>query len=139
MKYACLVYQDPSKLAGMSEAQQLAAIGAACAVCDAWKVELEKSGRLVFCAGLQSLRTAATVRNVHGKVVMTDGPFAETKEFLGGFTIIEARDFTEALQIASRIASALLTIEVRPVMDADAELTDPFDRKIAEAAGRRAT
>jgi hypothetical protein len=67
---------------------------------------------------------------------MTDGPFAETKEVLGGFTIIEARDANEALQLASKFASALVTVEVRPVLDGDAELTDPLDQKIAAVLRR---
>ena len=64
---------------------------------------------------------------------MTDGPFAEIKEFLGGFTIIEALDLNQALQLVSQIASVLVTVEVRPVLDANAEMTDPFDQKIAAA------
>jgi hypothetical protein len=64
---------------------------------------------------------------------MTDGPFAETKEFLGGITIIEAQDFDEALQLVSKFASALVSVELRPVLDGDAEPTDPLDQQIAAA------
>ena len=137
MKHACLVYHDASKVADLSDAEQLAAIVAACESAGAWRAELEKGGHHVFSAGLQSVRTATTVRKNGGKLTMTDGPFAETKEFLGGFTIVEARDLNEALQLASKFASPLVTIEVRPVLDANAELTDPFDRKIAAAIGRQ--
>jgi len=90
MKYACLVYNDATKLADLSEEQQLAAIVAECEAAGAWVAELDKGGHHVFSAGLQSVRTATTVRSSNGKLTMTDGPFAETKEFLGGFTIIEA-------------------------------------------------
>jgi hypothetical protein len=137
MRYACLVYHDPKKVAGLSEAEQLAAILAACEAAVAWRAELEKGGHHVFSVGLQSVRTAMTVRNGNGKPSMTDGPFAETKEFLGGFTIIEARDLNEALQLVAKFASALVTVEVRPVLDANAELTDPLDQKIVAALRRQ--
>ena len=114
----------------------MAAIVAECQAAGTWKAELEKGGHLVFCAGLQSIRTATTVRSCNGKLTMTDGPFAETKEFLGGFAIIEARDLHQALQLISKLASTLVTVEVRPVLDADTELTDPFDQKIAAAMRR---
>jgi hypothetical protein len=136
MKYACLVYHDATKIAGLPEDEQLAAIIAECKAADAWRGELKKGGHFVFAAGLQSVSTATTVRNCNGKVSMTDGPFAETKEFLGGFTIIEARDLNEALQLVSKFASALVTVEVRPVVDANAQLTDPLDQKIASAKSR---
>jgi hypothetical protein len=136
MKFACLVYHDATKVADLSEEQQVAAIVAECEAAGAWAAELEKGGHHVFSAGLQSVRTATTVRSCTGKLTMTDGPFAETKEFLGGFTIIEARDLKEALQLASKFASALVTVEVRPTLDANAELTDPLDRKIAAAMRR---
>src|SRR4051794_23429329 len=102
MKFACIIYQDGSTLAGLTEAEQLAAIAAECKAAEVWKADLEKSGRCVFCAGLQSPATAVTVRKRDGGVSMTDGPFAETKEVLGGFIIIEARDLNEALQLTSR-------------------------------------
>jgi hypothetical protein len=136
LKYACLVYHDATKGAGLSEEEQLAAILPECEAAGAWRAELERGGHLVFAAGLQSVSTATTVRSCNGKLSMTDGPFAETKEFLGGFTIIEARDLNEALQLVSRFASALVTVEVRPLNDASAELTDPLDRKIAAALRR---
>jgi hypothetical protein len=136
MRYACLVYHDPTKVAALPEAEQLAAILAACEAAGAWRAELEKGGHHVLSVGLQSVRTATTVRNDNGKVSLTDGPFAETKEFLGGFTILEARDLNQALQLASQFASRLVTVEVRPVLDANAALTDPLDQKIAAALRR---
>jgi len=65
---------------------------------------------------------------------MTDGPFAETKEQLGGFTLLRARDLNEALQLASTMpVTRIGTIEVRPVLRSDADTTDPVDRKVAAA------
>jgi hypothetical protein len=133
MKYACLVYHDPSKVADLTEAERLAAILAECEAAGAWKAELEKRGHHVLSVGLQSVRTATTLRKCDGKLFRTDGPFAEAKEFLGGFTIIEARDLDEALELASKFASALVTVEVRPVFDGDAKPTDPLDQKVAAA------
>jgi hypothetical protein len=133
MKYACLVYHDATKVADLPEAEQLAAIIAECAAAGAWKADLEKGGHHLFSAGLQSVRTATTVRICNGKLTMTDGPFAETKEFLGGFTIIEARDLNQALQLVSKFTSALVTVEVRPMFDANSKLSDPLDQKIVAA------
>jgi hypothetical protein len=73
------------------------------------------------------------VRNRNGKLCVTDGPFAETRECLGGFTFIDARDLSEALQFVSKFPARLTSVEVRPVMDPNAELTDPADQKIATA------
>ncbi|HLJ91830.1 MAG TPA: YciI family protein [Gemmataceae bacterium] len=137
MKYACLVYHEADKVARLSEAEQLAAILAECEAASLWKAELEQGGHHVYSAGLQSIRTAMTVRNRNGAVSVSDGPFAETKEFLGGFTIIEARDLTEAIQLASQFASGLVTVEVRPLLDANAQVTDPLDQKIAAALRQR--
>jgi hypothetical protein len=138
MQYACLVFHDPQKVADLSEGERLAAIVAECEAANAWKAELEKGGHHVFSAGLQSVHTAVTVRKNNGKLSMTDGPFAETKEFLGGFTIIEARDLNESLQLVSKFVSELVTVEVRPLFDSNAELADPLDQKIAAAIpGRR--
>ena len=78
--------------------------------------ELRRNGYLISAEPLQSVRTARTVRVREGNVSVTDGPFAETKETLGGFFLIDARDLDEAVQVASRWPSARLgSIEVRPV------------------------
>src|SRR2546425_816893 len=74
MKYVCLVYHEEEKLAALSQAQMDGLVGA----CIGWVEELEASGHHIFSAGLQSVRTAATVRHRNGKLSMTDGPFAET-------------------------------------------------------------
>ncbi|MEA2552117.1 MAG: hypothetical protein QOJ65_293 [Fimbriimonadaceae bacterium] len=133
MKYICLVYQEEEKLNAASDAEVDAAITA----CGEWVGDLEKNGRHIFSSGLQSPRTATTLRKKNGGIAVTDGPFAETKEFLGGFTIIEARDLNEAIQIASNFPAVQFgTVEVRPVMELDADLTDPMDLRIAESIRR---
>jgi hypothetical protein len=133
MKFACLVYHEQND--AVSDAD-LPAIVAECQDAVAWNEELKKRGHHVFTAGLQSVSTAKTVRNRSGTASITDGPFAETKECLGGFTIIEAKDLNEALELVSKFPARLTSVEVRPVMDANAELTDPGDLKVAAALQR---
>jgi len=130
MKYVCLVYHEEERLSGLAERDLVALMDE----CAAWVEDLEKGGHHVFSAGLQSVRTAKTLRNRGGSSVKTDGPFAETKEFLGGFTIINARDLNEAVKLASMLPAVRIgSVEVRPVLEADADVTDPRDRKIVTA------
>jgi hypothetical protein len=130
MKYICLVYHEEKKLDALSPAELEGLVGE----CGGWVRELDEGGHHVFSAGLQSVRAAMTLRNRNGKLAMTDGPFAETKEFLGGFTIVNARDLNEAIQLASKLPAVRLgSIEVRPVLEPDVESTDPLDRKIGTA------
>ena len=130
MKYICLVYHDPKQLHSISSPDLESIVKNV----DVWLGELEAGGKHVFSAGLQSPSTATSFRERDGDTLMTDGPFAETKECLGGFTIIEARDLNEALQQGSKLARACGgTVEVRPLMDPNGELTDPFDQKLAAA------
>jgi hypothetical protein len=135
MKFACLVYHEQNDASSDAD---LDSIVAECQDAAAWNAELRKGGHHVFTAGLQSIRTAKTVRNRHGRVSITDGPFAETREALGGLTIIEARDLNEALELVSKFPARLTSVEVRPIMEPGAELTDPGDRAVA-AAIQRAT
>lgn len=80
--------------------------------------ELNKRGQFVSASPLESVSTATSVRVRDGKRTVTDGPFAETREQLGGFFIVEAKDLNEAIAIASRIPSARKgTVEVRPVVE----------------------
>lgn len=130
MKYLCLVYHEEQKLAALNQAQMDGLVRA----CSNWVEDLEKTGHHIYSAGLQSPATATTVRHRDGKLTLTDGPFAETKEFLGGFTLINARDLNEAIQIASRFPAARLgTMEVRPVLEACGEMACALDRKIGGA------
>ncbi len=113
-------------------------LGAFMGECGAWVEELEEGGRHVSSLGLQSVRTATTVRQRGGKVSLTDGPFAETKEQLGGFTLLDARDLNEALQMAARLPAARIgSVEVRPVLEPGAEFTTALDRKIGSAMERK--
>jgi hypothetical protein len=82
----------------------------------AYDDELRKGGHYLYSGALQSVETATTLRIQSGKVVVTDGPFVETKEHVGGIIVIEARDLDEAIALASRIpAGRLGPIEIRPI------------------------
>ncbi len=112
MKYICLAYEEEKKLNSLTKRE--------------WDLlrhetltyveELQKSGKLITAEPLQSIDNATTVRVRNDKLTVTDGPFAETKESLGGFFLIEASDLDEAIQIAARWPSARLgSIEIRPI------------------------
>jgi hypothetical protein len=121
MKYLCFAYEEEGTLNALG-AEQWAALRRETL---AYVESLRQSGHLVLTHALQSVRTAVTVRVRGGDVLVTDGPFAETKEMVGGFFLIEARDREEAIRVASRWPSARLgSIEVRPVED-----TLPTDRR----------
>ena len=114
MRYLCLVYYDEKKLDALSKSEYDALVGEALA----YREVLRKSGHYIVSDVLQSVQTATTVRIRNGKVSTTDGPFAETKEQLGGFILIEAKDLNDAIRVASKIPPARLgCIEVRPIME----------------------
>ena len=105
MKYLCLVYGEEKAIQSMDDKR-----------CAAYHDGVRASGHCVASEALQPTATATTVRVRNGRVSVTDGPFAETKEILAGFYMIEARDLNEAIQIASKIPPAEVgSIEVRPV------------------------
>jgi hypothetical protein len=105
MKYLCLVYLDEKRMDELPDSG-----------CLAYDAEIRKSGHCIASEALESVETATTVRVRSGKVSVTDGPFAETKEQLAGFYLIEAQDLDEALQLAARIPPARVgSIEVRPI------------------------
>ena len=105
MKYLCLVYLDEKRLDELPDED-----------CVAYDTEIRKGGQCIASEALQSVQTATSVRVRNGAVSVTDGPFAETKEQLAGFYMIEARDLNEAIQIASKIPPARVgCIEVRPI------------------------
>jgi hypothetical protein len=133
MKFACLVYHEQNDPVSAAD---LPAIVAECQDAAAWNEETRKGGYHVFTAGLQSVRTAKTVRKRNGRLSVTDGPFAETMEALGGLTIIEARDLNEALELVAKFPARLTSVEVRPVMEPGAELTDPGDSIVVAAIQR---
>jgi hypothetical protein len=113
MRYVCLVYQDERNLDIPRDKLE-----ARVRECVAWVEDLAKGGQHIYSAGLQSVATAMTLRSRDGKVSVTDGPFAETKEFLAGFTLIDARDLNDAIRQASRLAAcSRASIEVRPLLE----------------------
>lgn len=113
MKYLCLIYSEEKKMASLSKSEGEAMMASYFAFTE----EITKSGHFIAGDGLQPVGTATTVRTRNGKLSTTDGPFAETKEQLGGYYLIEARDLNDALQVASRIPAAQYgCVEVRPIM-----------------------
>lgn len=121
MKYLCLVYLDENRLHELPDED-----------CVEFDTSIRDSGHCIASEALQSVQTATTVRVRNGKMSMTDGPFAETKEQLAGFYMIEARDLNEAIQIASKIPPARVgSIEVRPIR--------PIREAVAHAASQKKT
>lgn len=114
MKYLALVYYREQIMHEMSQ-QEWDALNRECIAC----VEnLAQGGHFLDGAPLQSVQTATTVRVRDGKALVTDGPFAETKEQLAGFYMLEARDMNEALRLAEKIPPARYgSIEIRPVRE----------------------
>ena len=105
MKYLCLVYSEEKKLEAVPDSE-----------CLAYDAALRSSGHCVASEALQPVENATTVRVRNGKLSVTDGPFAETKEQLAGFYLVEARDLNEAIQLAAKIPPARVgSVEVRPI------------------------
>jgi hypothetical protein len=124
VKYLCLIFLDEKKLAAMSaaEAQALDDVSLA------YDQTLRENGHLLAAQALRPVNDAVTVRARDGKVTVTDGPFAETKEQVGGFILIEAKYRSEAIRIAGKIPVARFgSIEVRPIKEltASADLRRP--------------
>ena len=114
MKYLCLVYHEELKIDALPETEYAAIVGE---VLD-YREELRRSGHYIASSPLQPVQSATTIRVRNGKLSITDGPFAETKEQLGGFYLIEATDLNDAIRLASRMPPARLgSIEVRPLKD----------------------
>ncbi len=107
MKYLCLVYGEEKEIGAMTDDE-----------CMAYDQALRNAGRCLASEALQPVHTATTVRVRNGKVSITDGPFAETKELLAGFYLIDATDLNDAIQVASQIPPARVgSIEVRPIRE----------------------
>jgi hypothetical protein len=114
MRYLCMVCYEQKTLDSLSKPEFDSLVAEALAYDD----ELRKGGHYLYSGALQSVETATTLRIQSGKASITDGPFAETKEHLGGFIVIEARDLNEAIRLASKIPPARLgCIEVRPIQE----------------------
>jgi hypothetical protein len=114
MRYLCLIYDNEKSWATMTKEQgdsMMAEYGA-------FTEGIKKSGQYLGGNALQPTASATTVRVRGGKTSTTDGPFAETKEQLGGYYLIEAKDLNEAIQVAARIPAAKVgSVEVRPIME----------------------
>lgn len=118
MKYLCLVYLDEKRLDELPDED-----------CVAYDTAIRDSGHCIASEALQPVATATTLRVRNGRLAVTDGPFAETREQLAGFYMIEARDLNEAIQVASGIPPARVgSIELRPIR--------PIRETVAEAQSR---
>ncbi len=116
MKYLCLTYNEERKLDAMSEGEREAFVGEALA----YEQTLRQQGHFIAAQALQGVQTATTVRVRNGRLTTTEGPAAATREQLGGYVLIDARDLNEAIQVASKMPEARLgSIEVRPIREAD--------------------
>ena len=111
MRYAVLIYEKPGAYDRFSDDERRAL--------SAEYLELARDARVVGGAQLQGLETATTVRVQDGQSLITDGPFADTKEVFGGFYLIEADDLDQATELAARLPAARLggAVEIRPVID----------------------
>jgi len=119
MKYLCLVYLDEKRLDELPDED-----------CVEYDSAIRRSGHCLASEALESVQTATTVRVRNGKVSVTDGPFAETKEQLAGFYMIEAADLNEAIRVAAGIPPARVgSVEVRPIR--------PIRETVAQAGARK--
>ena len=113
MQYLLLIYENEQAFVGLSEEEQGKIFGEYMDYTN----RIAKNGNYIAAEALQPVSSATTVRVKNGKTLTTDGPFAETKEQLGGFYLVEAKDLDEAIRLASGIpASRNGAIEVRPIM-----------------------
>jgi hypothetical protein len=129
MKYACLVYIDDEIAGSMTPAEQKALTDKT--IEDDWR--LRNSGKLILSQPLQPPEHAVTIRGRKGRITRTDGPFAETKEFLGGIFLIEARDLDEAIAIVERDPMVEMgSIEIRPFLDQTHSVTGAGRPPIAD-------
>lgn len=117
MNYLCMAYYDPKKMGALPKAE----LDAIVAQCSAYDKMLKDSGNLVLHGSLADPRSSTVVRPKHGKPVISDGPFVETKEYVGGFFLIEAKDLDEAIRVSMKHPAAHLGenagwgIEIRPI------------------------
>jgi hypothetical protein len=114
MKYLCLVYVEEKILHAMPQSERVVLSNESMAYCDG----LQKNGQLIAASPLHPVETATTVRVRDGKTSTIDGPFAETKEQLGGYLLIDVKDLNDAVRIASNFPAAQYgSIEVRPLKE----------------------
>ncbi len=127
MKYICLGYMDEKKIESMSESERHAFMDE----CFTYDEELIRSGHNIGGEALQSVENATTLRWRNGKVTITDGPFAETKEHLGGIMMLEATDLNHAIRLMSKHPSIRFgsTWEIRPGADLSAMIEESKQRR----------
>jgi len=130
MKYICLGYIEDKYFSELNEKEQQNFMDS----CFVYDEELQRKGHMIGGEALQPVNTATTVRQRNGKLQITDGPFAETKEFLGGIMILEAKDLNEAIQLMSNHPSIKMggTFEIRPSADLSALFAESKKRRSAE-------
>ena len=130
MKFICLGYIDPKQWEALSDSERNAMMDE----CFAYDDELRKGGHFAGGEGLQSPRNATTLRYRNGKVAVTDGPYAETKEQLGGILILEARDLNHAIQLMSKHPGVRFgPFEIRPAEDMTPYVKESEERRLAAA------
>ncbi len=133
MKYICLGYMDEEQLEQMSEGERNAFLDA----CFAYDDVLKRNGHFAGGEALQGARNATTLRWRRGKLSITDGPFAETKEQLGGILVLESMDLNHAIQLMSRHPSIRMgaSFEIRPAADLT-EMVAESERRRSSVQGR---
>jgi hypothetical protein len=132
MRYICLGYMDPQKWETMSESERNAFIDE----CLAYDDVLRKNGHFVGGEALQSPRTATTLRSQNGKISVTDGPYAETKEQLGGILVLEAKDLNHAIQLMSKHPGVRGgSFEIRPAEDLTQMICESSERRHSNSKG----
>lgn len=128
MKYLCMVFYDENIINNMTS-NEWKALNSECEACG---MGLRESGKMIGGNALHPSTTATSLRIRDGKPLITDGPFAETKEQLAGFYLLDARDLNEAIQLASKIPPARFgTIEIRPVRELDPTKDERFQQHFA--------
>jgi hypothetical protein len=126
MKYICLGYIEPNKWETMSESDRNAMMDE----CFAYDDVLRRNGHFAGGEALQSARNATTLRFKNGKVSITDGPYAETKEQLGGILVLEARDLNHAIQLMSKHPGVKAgPFEIRPAADLSELVRESSERR----------
>ena len=129
MRYLCLIYLDESRLAAMPEPELSALIDRHLT----YNEELLDTGHFIEAEALQPAANTTCLRMRNGRATLTDGPYAETKEMVAGFYLIEARDLNDAIQVASRLPAAPLgVVEIRPCRDLE---VDGVPRKASRKSG----
>ena len=133
MKYICLGYVEPGTFDNMSESERNTMLDE----CFGYNDELRRNGHLVAEESLQPANTAVTVSWTNGKVAVTDGPYAKTKEHLSGIQVLEARDLNHAIQLISQhpgVKWKCGTVEIRPAADLNEMMTESERRRRKDAS-----